>query len=241
MGLVETIIKKVLENGIILTKTKISDSVYKIRIQSDGIADYDFVPGHFLRLGVGIDQDEISLKDKVRSYSVWDINKENSTIDIAIATHSNGIGAKWGETCKPNDRVYFKWKKGKFIVDDSADSYLMIGDLSALSHLYIINRNLPDNKQIKSIIYSENMDDFFPDVNGANPFDFNVISENPSVEIIQKLNSIIPEMKGETIVYIAGDSRVCVALTNYFRKELNWSAKQIKTKPFWNPDKKGLE
>ena len=241
MGLMETIIKKVLEKGIILTKTKISDSVYKIRIQSDGIADYDFVPGHFLRLGVGIDQDEISLKDKVRSYSVWDINKENSTIDIAIATHSNGIGAKWVETCKPNDRVYFKWKKGKFLVDDSADSYLMIGDLSALSHLYIINRNLSDNKQIESIIYSENMDDFFPDVNGANPFDFNVMSENPSVEIIQKLNSIIPEMKGDTMVYIAGDSRVCVSLTNYFRKELNWSAKQIKTKPFWNPDKKGLE
>ena len=241
MGLVETIIKKVLEKGIILTKTKISDSVYKIRIQSDGIADYDFVPGHFLRLGVGIDQDEISLKDKVRSYSVWDINKENSTIDIAIATHSNGIGAKWVETCNPNDTVYFKWKKGKFLADDSADSYLMIGDLSALSHLYIINRNLSDNKQIESIIYSENMDDFFPDVNGANPFDFNVMSENPSVEIIQKLNSIIPEMKGETIVYIAGDSRVCVTLTNYFRKELNWSAKQIKTKPFWNPDKKGLE
>ena len=117
----------------------------------------------------------------------------------------------------------------------------MIGDLSALSHLYIINRNLADNKQIKSVIYSQNSNDFFADVDGSNPFDFHVMSENPSTEIIQKLNSIIPEMKGDTMVYIAGDSRVCIALTNYFRKELNWSTKQIKTKPFWNPDKKGLE
>ncbi|WP_324027416.1 SIP domain-containing protein [Maribacter sp. BPC-D8] len=241
MGIVESIIKKVLEKGTIIEKTKLSDSVYKIRIQSDGIGNYDFEPGHFLRLGVGIGKDDISLKDKVRSYSAWDINKEKNTLDIAIATHSQGIGAQWVETCGPNDTVYFKWKKGKFLVDDSANSYLMIGDLSALSHLYIINRNLADNKQIKSVVYSQDSIDFFADVDGANPFDFHVMSENPSTEIIQKLNSIIPEMKGDTIVYIAGDSRVCIALTNYFRKELNWSTKQIKTKPFWNPDKKGLE
>lgn len=241
MGIVESIIKKVLEKGTIIENTKLSESVYKIRIQSEDIASYDFVPGHFIRLGVGIGQDDISMKDKVRSYSVWDIDKEKNTIDLAIATHSQGIGAKWVESCKPNDTVYFKWKKGKFLIDTNADSYLLIGDISALSHLYIINRNLPNTKQIKSFVYSQSNEDFFKDISENKPFDFHVLNENPSVEIIQKLNSIIPEMKGNKMVYIAGDSRVCIALTNYFRKELNWSAKQIKTKPFWNPEKKGLE
>lgn len=241
MGIVESIIKKVLEKGTIIENTKLSESVYKIRIQSEDIASYDFVPGHFIRLGVGIGQDEISMKDKVRSYSVWDIDKEKNTIDLAIATHSQGIGAKWVESCKPNDTVYFKWKKGKFLIDTNADSYLLIGDISALSHLYIINRNLPNTKQVKSFVYSQSNEDFFKDISDNKPFDFHVLNENPSAEIIQKLNSIVPEMKGNKMVYIAGDSRVCIALTNYFRKELNWSAKQIKTKPFWNPEKKGLE
>lgn len=241
MGIVESIIKKVLEKGTIIENTKLSESVYKIRIQSEDIASYDFVPGHFIRLGVGIGQDEISMKDKVRSYSVWDIDKEKNTIDLAIATHSQGIGAKWVESCTPNDTVYFKWKKGKFLIDTNADSYLLIGDISALSHLYIINRNLPNTKQVKSFVYSQSNEDFFKDISDNKPFDFHVLNENPSVEIIQELNSIVPEMKGNKMVYIAGDSRVCIALTNYFRKELNWSAKQIKTKPFWNPEKKGLE
>jgi NADPH-dependent ferric siderophore reductase len=48
-------------------------------------------------------------------------------------------------------------------------------------------------------------------------------------------------MKGKQMVYIAGDSRVCVALNYYFKNYLNWNTKQIKTKPFWNPEKKGLE
>jgi len=241
MGIVESIIKKVLEKGTIIENTKLSESVYKIRIQSEDVASYDFVPGHFIRLGVGIGQDEISMKDKVRSYSVWDIDKEKNTIDLAIATHSQGIGAKWVESCTPNDTVYFIWKKGKFLIDTNADSYLLIGDISALSHLYIINRNLPNTKQVKSFVYSQSNEDFFKDISDNKPFDFHMLNENPSVEIIQELNSIVPEMKGNKMVYIAGDSRVCIALTNYFRKELNWSAKQIKTKPFWNPEKKGLE
>ncbi|WP_116769011.1 siderophore-interacting protein [Maribacter litoralis] len=241
MGIVESIIKKVLEKGTIIENTKLSESVYKIRIQSEDIASYDFVPGHFIRLGVGIGQDEISMKDKVRSYSVWDIDNEKNTIDLAIATHSRDIGAKWVESCTPNDTVYFKWKKGKFLIDTNADSYLLIGDISALSHLYIINRNLPNTKQVKSFVYSQSNEDFFKDISENKPFDFHVLNENPSVEIIQKLNSIVPEMKGNKMVYIAGDCRVCIALTNYFRKELNCSAKQIKTKPFWYPEKKGLE
>ena len=241
MGIAETIMKKVLDKGIITQKTKLSDSAYKIRIKSDSINTVNFIAGHFLRLGVGIGKDEISLKDKVRSYSVWDINRENKTIDLAIATHGNGIGTNWIENCKLGDSVYFKWKKGKFTIDQSADSYLMIGDLSALSHLYIINRDLPKEKQIESIIYSENINELFTDIDGTKPFHFFQMQQNPYEEIIDKLERLINKMKGRKIVYIAGDSRVCIALTNYFRKNLNWETKQIKTKPFWNPNKKGLE
>lgn len=241
MGIAETIMKKVLDKGIIMEKTKLSDSAYKIRIKSDSISTFNFIAGNFLRLGVGIGKGEISLKDKVRSYSVWDIDKKNKTIDLAIATHGNGIGTNWIKTSKLGDSVYFKWKKGKFTIDQSADSYLMIGDLSALSHLYIINRNLTKEKQVESIIYSENINDLFADVDGTNPFQFYQMQQNTPKEIINKLQSLIIKMQGQKMVYLAGDSRVCIALNEYFRKSLNWETKYIKTKPFWNPEKKGLE
>jgi len=48
-------------------------------------------------------------------------------------------------------------------------------------------------------------------------------------------------MKGYKMVYIAGGGRICVVLNIYFRNELNWDSKRIKTKPFWNLEKKGLE
>lgn len=67
------------------------------------------------------------------------------------------------------------------------------------------------------------------------------MEQNDTEKIIAKIAELIPNLKGKKMVYIAGDSRVCVALNQYFRKELHWDGKLIKTKPFWNPGKKGLE
>ncbi len=242
MKIIENIIKTVvLKEATIEEKNKLSETVYSVRLHSDHIAQADFLPGYFLRLGVGLDKENISLKDKIRSYSVWDINKSEGYIDLAIATHSNGIGAKWVENCNTGDKVFFKWKKGKFLLDETADSYLMIGDLSALSHLYIINRNLANDKKVESILYSQKINELFADKNGEMPFDFYEMPQNPIKEILTKVKEIVPTMKGKKMVYIAGDSRVCVALNQYFRKVLKWETRQIKTKPFWNPEKKGLE
>ncbi|MEQ8533675.1 MAG: siderophore-interacting protein [Imperialibacter sp.] len=242
MGIIENLLKKVvLQEATIEEKTKLSSAVYKIRLKSESIAKANFTPGYFLRLGIGIDNEDIAIKDKVRSYSVWDINKPKGYLDVAIATHSTGIGTAWAAQCKSGDKVYFKWKKGNFLVDESADSYLMIGDLSALSHLYMINRSLTKQQQVAGIVYSQAVNELFPDVDGATPFTFYEMPPNPVPEIVEEVKKLVPEMKGRTMVYLAGDSRACVALNQYFRKELHWSAKQVKTKPFWNPTKKGLE
>ncbi|MEO9894408.1 SIP domain-containing protein [Aurantibacter sp.] len=242
MSLLESIIKKfVLQDAVITKKIQLTESAYSIRLQSESIKKAEFEPGYFIRLGIGIGNDDLSFKDKIRSYSVWDINKIDGYIDLAIATESKGIGAQWVENCNEGDSVYFKWKKGNFLLDATADSYLMVGDLSALSHLYILNRNLPENKQVNGIIYSSHTQDFFKDINGSNPFNFHNLPQNSTKEILKYIKATLPNMPGEKMVYIAGDSRVCVTLNQFFRHELNWNTKQIKTKPFWNPDKKGLE
>ncbi|MHA7943880.1 siderophore-interacting protein [Formosa sp. 3Alg 14/1] len=240
MSIIENILKKVvLETASISDKAQLSPSVYKIQLKSERFKAADFELGYFLRLGVGIDNDTLAMKDKVRSYSVWDIDKTKGTIDLAIATESRGIGAHWVMNCKVGETVYFKWKKGNFLLDLTADSYLMIGDVSALSHMYMLNRHLPE-KQVESIIYSD-LNHVFEDTDGSNPFNFYNLKPNAIADILKLVNDMIPKMKGNRMVYIAGDSRVCVALNAYFKNELQWNTKQIKTKPFWNPDKKGLE
>jgi len=241
MALLENIIKKIMDKGVISSKVKLTESVYQIEIESEAVKTLDFVPGCFIRLGVGIGQGVTSKKDMVRSYSIWDINKDQNSFKLAIATHSNGMGAQWVKHCSVGDTVYYKMKTGKFTIDNSADSYLFIGDLSALSHLYIINRFLSKDKQVESVIYNKEIAELYADIDNETPFNFYNIEENRPKEIIAKIDDVMPHLKGVKMAYIAGDSRVCIAINNYLRKELKWNTKQIKTKPFWNPDKKGLE
>jgi NADPH-dependent ferric siderophore reductase len=179
--------------------------------------------------------------EKVRSYSVWNIDKENGSIDVAVCTRSEGPGSTWARECKIGDTVHFAWNKGNFVLEDTAETYIFIGDLSALGHLYEISRNLLKGKNILSLIYSQDKADFFIDIDGKQPFNFMELPENPGGEIIAKIAELAKIASGKTIAYIGGDSRVCTTVTHYLRNELKWHHSQIKTKPFWNPDQRGLE
>jgi len=48
------------------------------------------------------------------------------------------------------------------------------------------------------------------------------MSPNPTEAIIKKVKERVAKMSGKKMVYIAGDSRICVPLIQYFRKELKW-------------------
>lgn len=241
MGLAKNILKQLLNEAQIIEKEKLSESVYAITLQADQIKKANFYPGYFLRVGVGLQDNETDFQDAVRSYSVWSIDQTLGTIKIAVATHSKGKGSQWAERSNVGDVVYYKWKKGNFLLNENADYFLFIGDTSALSHLYMIHRSLPLNKEVDGLIYSQNLKDFFADNDGSTPFRFYEMPLNPIAEIISEIHKKLEKKQGNAMVYIAGDSRVCVALNKYFKNELKWNSKQIKTKPFWNPHKKGLE
>lgn len=241
MGIADGILKLVLNKAEIVYKSRLSASVIHIRIRGGSIATASFIPGYFLRIAIGVDNNSLAFRDKVRSYTVWNMDRENWTIDLAVVIHGKGPGSEWAERCKVGDTVLYAWHKGNFILDESADSYLMIGDLSALAHLYEINRNLSKTKTANGIMYSSDKRDLFPDIDGSEPFSFYELPPNDEQTLIRLVKQAVNEMTGKKIVYIGGDSRVCIAVTRYFRKELGWENSQIKTKPFWNPLKKGLE
>jgi NADPH-dependent ferric siderophore reductase len=240
MGILENLATRILNKAEITLKVTLSPTVWHIRLKSESVAKVDYVPGHFLRILAGKGKD-IPIREKVRSYSVWDIDRHNNSIDLAICIHSEGPGSSWAKECNVGDAVYFAWNKGNFIVDNTADTYIFIGDLSALAHLYEIQRNLPREKHILSLVYNEDKTEFFKDIDGKQPFNFYELPENPAAELVLQLSDLIGEASGEIMAYIGGDSRVCITLTQYLRNELNWQRSHIKAKPFWNPEKKGLE
>lgn len=240
MNLFESLAKLITLSAKVIYKEKLSENIYHLKIQGDALKNANYVPGYHLRIMVGLGK-ETSFRDKIRTYSIWKFDQNSGIIDLAVCNHSNGPGAQWVQDVQPGESIHFSKPKGKFTLDTSGDYYLFIGDLSALGHLYEIRRHLKPHQKVMSFIYSAHENDFFADIDNLKIFDFHPV-EYPQIDPIkQSISEFVSQQTGKGIVYLGGDGRVCVELNTYFKKKLNWSSSQIKTKPFWHPDKKGLE
>ncbi len=238
--------------AVIISNEKIAAHTYHLKVQGEDIKNIDYTPG--MHMKVVVDSSDDSLQNiKLRSYSIWDFDSEKGTIDIAVCTHSSGLGSKWIEQAEAGNDFYFFLKK-TLIVDDSADNYFFIGDISTLGHFYKVNRALPKDKKVFSFMYG-NETDFFSDIDGTKPFDFYPLPSDkhlpaPIDFLIEKITNTLNELHFQnatankelttgnyTIAYIGGDARVCAELTAFFTRKLGWHPTQIKMKSFWNPDK----
>ncbi len=91
-----------------------------------------------MRLFVGVDKDT-PLDSKVRTYSIWNHDAKVGSVELAICTHSTGIGSLWIKSVNVGDSIYYMGPKGKLTVA-TGDTHIFLGDLSGLSHMYALKR-----------------------------------------------------------------------------------------------------
>lgn len=240
MGIIEKLLTTILKKAEITSKSQLTQNAFHIRLQSDAVIHSNYKAGNFLRIFVGKGRAG-NIKDNIRSYSVWQIDQASGCVDIAACTYSNGPGCYWVKNCKIGDSVYYSWHESNLSVDLTASNIVFIGDVSALGHFYELNRGIPNDKQVHSLIYGALESDFFPDIDGSRPFNFLPLTQNPSTEVIRYLDEIKLLPVEKSIALIAGEGRLCADMNNFFRMHYKWKRDQLKIKTFWMPGKKGLE
>ena len=238
MKIVNSIVSKAFQNALLIHKEKIANHTFHLRLKlSNPFVNYK--AGQQLRIFVGLDN-VMAFNDLIRTYSVWHYDAANLEVDIAVCTFSNGQGAKWATEINVGETVFFSGPKGKFIFDNSAGTYFFLGDISALAPMYEIARQINSNKTISGFIYATEQGDIFKDKFSDINFNFLTTSKNVIEQIIELVDNI-EYVANNTIIYIAGETVFCKELNAYFRKTKMIETKRIFTKPFWHPDRKGLE
>jgi NADPH-dependent ferric siderophore reductase len=234
MSFIKTVSKVLLRKALIIEKAQISLHVYHIRIQSVDLTKISYQPGYYIRVFCGTGEDAFSRKS-ARSYSIWNFNPADQSIDLAVDTHPGGTGADWAKRCQTGHTVHFTLHKGEFLIDRMDEQYLLIGDLSTVAHYYAIKRHLPVGKHVDSLIYSDRGGDFFSDLDGLRPLHFYTVTTNPTDAIIERLTALFLKPPGKCVAYVGGDSRVCEEVRRYFLPELWKDERQIRVKAFWGP------
>ena len=225
----------IIQSGTVLENRQIAAHTYHLRIQSEDFAQMEYAAGFTVDVYLGNPFYDTDCED--RKYSFWNYEPVYHIADLAICTFSNGTGAKWIQQLKKGDPVFFKPPKGKLLADNSAGNYLLIGDITSLSHLYEINRNLAVSKSIFSFIYAEQEADFFPDTDGSFPFSHHIISTANPDWVVDTIITHLPQNLDDTIAYTFGHPEICIALHNHLKHDKQVPLQNLRTKPFWKTEK----
>jgi NADPH-dependent ferric siderophore reductase len=239
MKLVNSTLKRFFNSAQLLEKKIIANHTFHLRIKLNSDSFNNYIPGQHLSMLVGLDDTSL-FENPTRCYSVWNYDSENQEVDIAACINSNGIGTIWLKQLREGDTIYFSGPEGKFTFSPNFENYFFFGDSSALGHLYNIRRQLSQQQNSVGLFYSIERENLFSDLNNNLPFEFESSKQPPYDRIKTLLSNQIYDTQ-KTIVYIAGETEFCVTINKFCRQSLKLEPKQVRTKPFWHPSKKGLE
>lgn len=238
-SLVDSLVKNIFNSAVVVQRKQLAPQVLHIRLQGKGFSEHKYIPGEHLRIFVGVDKNT-ALDSKLRTYSVWKHDGKIGSVDLAVCTHSTGIGANWARDVKVGNTVHYMGPKGMLTIEDG-DTHFFIGDLSALSHMYALRNGVSSGAKTFGLVYGEDEAEYFADLDGQKPFTFLKLPENPVGELISYFEQHSKDAKGRTVIYLGGDARVCKTLGRYFRNDAGWSHATVKTKGFWMPGKTGMD
>ena len=224
-----------LQSGIVLQNKKIDAHTFHLKIASDDFAKMPYTAGFTVDIYIGNPLTDTGCID--RKYSFWNYEPVYRIADFAICTFSNGQGAKWIQSLRQGDRVFFKPPNGKLLADDSAENYLLIGDITSLSHLYEINRSLAVSKHVFSFIYAQQEADLFADIDNSFPFHHYILAPMLTEMVMNRIIAQLPGSLNNTIAYIFGHPEICTRLHSYLKNERNMPVHNLRTKPFWKTGK----
>jgi NADPH-dependent ferric siderophore reductase len=224
-----------IHHGRVVSTNAVAAHTWHVKIQASDLDDLHYAPGSTVELFVSDPHKHHKAED--RKYSIWNYDPVYQILDFAICTFSHGIAARWVKTLKAGDTVHFKSPKSKLSLDGDGDHYFLIGDVTALAHLYELNRHLTD-KKVFSFIYASDRNDIYADIDGSYPLDHYIIDPLSARQVAKKVAEAMPKhIEGKGIAYILGEPDACIRLHDYFKDELHWKSRRLNTKPFWKNKK----
>ncbi|WP_432557646.1 siderophore-interacting protein [Granulicoccus sp. GXG6511] len=161
--------------GQVVSTEKLTPQLVRVVLGGEGLADFEdpksadaYVNCFFLPpdapYGVPFEPDAVrDLPREQRPFPrritvrAWDPARRELTLDIAV--HGEvGYAGRWALHAKPGDRLQFKGPADGYSPDPAADSYLFVGDESALPAIAACAERVPSGKPVTIVAEVEDAD-----------------------------------------------------------------------------------
>ncbi|WJM90357.1 siderophore-interacting protein [Pseudomonas brenneri] len=88
----------------------------------------------------------------MRDYTPRRIDLSSGELDIDFVLHGDGPASTWAEQAKPGQHLHIAGPRGSMIVPDIFDSYLLVGDETALPAIARRLEELPSGRKVLAVI-----------------------------------------------------------------------------------------
>ncbi|TMR21551.1 siderophore-interacting protein [Nonomuraea turkmeniaca] len=224
--------------GEIVEVEQVAPRMRRIRIGGAALGGLTWTPGQHVRLLIG-DGGGL-LGGVLRTYSVWWHDPTWEALDLIGHDHGgDSPGASWVRNAEPGQEISFMKPEGSFVVGEGP-YHVFAGEETASVAFGAMMRALPEDAAVYGAVEAEGPGDHLelPRAmvqvcrNGAP-----AARSQALVDAVRKLD--LPGEPG--VAYLAGEARTIQAVRAHLVNERGWVRRDVRTKPFWTPGRKGLD
>ncbi|MCK2212770.1 siderophore-interacting protein [Actinomadura sp. ATCC 31491] len=238
-GLARRLLDRMLVTGEIVEVEEVAPRMRRIRIGGEALAGLSWTPGQHVRVLIG-DGGGL-LGGVLRTYSVWAHDPTWEALDLIGLDHGGDApGARWVRAAAPGQEVAFTRPDGSFVLREEARYHLFAGEETAAVAFGAMLRALPREAAAYGVVEAERPGDHL-----GLPRELTRVCREGAlaagsavlVDAVRALD--LPDRPG--VAYLAGEARTVQAIRAHLVHERGWSRRDVRTKPFWTPGRRGLD
>ena len=229
--------RKELKEFKVSNKKQITPNMTRITLIGNNLQDfnYDQIGGYVKIYFLNKKGEKL-----LRPYTVKDYREELCEIDIDFAIHDNdnAIASNWAEKAKIGDKISLTGPSPKQNLNNNADWFYFVGDMSAIPAITVNLESLPKNSKGIAVLEIFNECDM-QKIKLPNDIEILwVINHNDSDDklLINKIKSLV-WLKGKPFIWVACEFSKMKILREFFKVQKKIEKKDIYISSYW---KKGL-
>ena len=171
-----------------------------------------------------------------RTYTIRNHYQESGDIDVDFVIHGDaGPASAWAANAKVGDSMTIDGPGPKKLLDNSADWFLLAGDMTALPAISANLKNLPDNAMGYAVIEILDEQDKQELQKPASMAIHWVVNSLPTGEVSPLFESVVamPWLQGRPSIWAACEFSTMRALRKYFKQDRAANKKDLYVSSYW--------
>ncbi|SCZ21032.1 MULTISPECIES: siderophore-interacting protein [Pseudomonas] len=172
---------------------------------------------------------------EMRDYTPRRYDLDKLELDIDFVLHGDGPASTWAEQAKPGQFLHIGGPRGSMIVPDIFDSYLLIGDETALPAIARRLEGLATNRKALVVIEVENGKEQQPLESAAQVNVIWVLREGGKDNLLTTVKQLqVP--KGNLYAWVATETKVSRQIRRVLLDEHGLDEKFVKAVGYWRAE-----